>query len=162
MSKELIETRPSEAAPARRPFMRDMDRLFDRMSSMIELPAMERVFERTMGANVFAPAIDVAETKDEYTLTAEIPGLEPSQVDVSVAGDMLVIKGEKTRETEKTEGGTQISERTFGSFRRSFQLPDDVDAGQIEANHRNGVLTIRLPKTGEATTPKKIEVKTAA
>ncbi|WP_245479662.1 Hsp20/alpha crystallin family protein [Hansschlegelia zhihuaiae] len=163
MSKELVETSSSEpaAAPARRHLMREFDRLFDRMSSVIELPAMERLFERAIGPSAFAPAIDIAETNDEYKLTAEVPGLEPSQVDVSVVGDMLVIKGEKTRETEKTEGGTQISERTYGSFRRSFQLPDDVDASQIEANHRNGVLTIRLPKIGEAKQAKKIEVKAA-
>jgi HSP20 family protein len=162
MSKELIEAGPSQPAPARKQFMREIDRLFDRMSSVIELPAMERLFDRAIGPAGFAPAIDVAETKDEYKLTAEVPGLEPSQVDVSVAGDTLVIKGEKTRETEKTEGGAQISERSFGAFRRSFQLPDDVDASQIEASHANGVLTVRLPKTGEARQPKKIEVKAAS
>ncbi|HVI27407.1 Hsp20/alpha crystallin family protein [Hansschlegelia sp.] len=164
MSKELVETRAPDAVPSifgRRNFIRDIDRLFDRMAAGIEFPAMERLFERA-GADGFAPAIDITETKDEYKLVAEMPGLEPSQVDVSVTGDTLVIKGEKKRETEKTEGGVHVSERTFGSFRRSFQLPDDVDANQIEADHRNGVLTVRLPKTGEARQPKKIEVKTAS
>jgi HSP20 family protein len=165
MSKELVETRQADATspvPARRLFMREIDRLFDRMTSGLDLPAMERFLERATGVDGFAPAIDLTETKDEYKLTAEMPGLEPSQVDVSVTGDLLVIKGEKKRETEKTEGGAHISERSYGSFRRSFQLPDDVDASQIEADHRNGVLTIRLPKTSEARQPKKIEIKAAA
>ncbi|GBD47811.1 Hsp20/alpha crystallin family protein [Methylopila sp. Yamaguchi] len=164
MSKELIETQSpdSNSAPVRRHLMRDFDRLFDRMSSAIELPAIERIVERAGVQNGFAPAIDIVETDGEYKVMAEVPGLEPSQVDVSVASNMLVIKGEKSRENERTEGGAHISERTFGSFRRSFLLPDDVDAGQIEANHRHGVLTIRLPKTKEAKQLKKIEIKAEA
>jgi HSP20 family protein len=164
MPNELVETQTSDTAatPARRHVLREFDRLFDRLSSVIELPTIERLFERAIGQNAFAPAIDIVEADDEYKLVAEVPGLDPSQVDVSVSGDMLVIKGEKSRESQTSEGGAQISERSFGAFRRSFQLPDNVDAGQIEANHRNGVLTIRLPKTGEARQPKKIEIKAAA
>ncbi len=164
MSKELVETTMSQLAPAstRRSLLREFDRLLDRMGSAMELPTMERFFEGALGQPVFAPAIEVAETKDEYKLTAEVPGLDPAQVDVSVAGGMLVIKGEKKREVDKNEAGLQFSERSFGSFRRSFRLPDDVDASGIEADHRNGVLTIRLPKTSEAKEPQKIEVKSAS
>ena len=150
MSKELVETRSAIPAPRRQPFMQDFDRLFDRISTMVKLPAMERLFERAIGPNVFAPTIDIAETTDEYKVTAEVPGLEPSQVAVSVAGDTLVIKGAKTRETEKTEGVRPDLRTDLRLVLAQHPAPRGVDAGQIEVNHRNGVLTIRLPKTREA------------
>ncbi|HTW87015.1 MAG TPA: Hsp20/alpha crystallin family protein [Candidatus Binataceae bacterium] len=97
-----------------------------------------------------------------FTITAELPGLEEKNVDVNVSGDMLTIKGEKRYEKDESDKNRYMSERAYGSFQRSFALPDGVDRDKIAANLSKGVLTITLPKTAQAQKQQKIEVKTAA
>ena len=90
----------------------------------------------------------------------ELPGMEAKDVDVSVTGDMLVLKGEKRQEKEEKDKNYHFSERAYGSFQRAFELPTSVDRGKITADFSKGVLTITLPKTAEAQQPtKKISVK---
>ena len=108
-----------------------------------------------------APVVDVVEKEKEYQISAELPGLEEKDVEVSVADDMLTIKGQKKEEKEEKAKNYYLSERRYGAFQRSFQLPSGVDAEKIEANFRKGVLTVTLPKTPEAQKKeKKIEIKT--
>ena len=107
-----------------------------------------------------APAVDVVETENEFKVTAELPGLDEKNIEVTVANNVLTIKGEKQEEKEEKKKDYYVQERHYGSFERRFDLPDSVDAAKIEATFKQGVLTLTLPKTAEAKEPeKKIEVK---
>jgi HSP20 family protein len=108
------------------------------------------------------PAVDMTEDEKAYTITAEMPGLEQKDIEVSLSGKTLTLTGQKREETEQKEEGVHISERAYGSFQRSFTLPDGVDSDKVSAELSKGVLTITLPKTPEAQkSQKKIEVKAA-
>jgi HSP20 family protein len=99
---------------------------------------------------MWTPRTDVTETKDSVSITAEIPGLEAKDVEVSVFGDMLTIKGEKKAEKEEKDEYHHVVERTYGAFSRMVRLPTPVAADEIKATFKNGVLTVTLPKTEEA------------
>jgi len=103
------------------------------------------------------PAVDVYEKDDKFVVKAEIPGMKPEDVDVSVTDDMVTIKGEKKTESEVNDEDYYRCERTYGSFYRSIPLPSNVDADKIEASYDDGVLEVTVPKTAKAT-PKKIKV----
>lgn len=106
--------------------------------------------------------MDVCEREKEYEITAELPGMDTSNIDVKLANGMLTIKGEKKEEKEEKQKDYYVSERRYGSFERYFALPDGVDADKIGASFKNGVLKVTLPKTAEAQKPaKKIDVKAA-
>jgi HSP20 family protein len=108
------------------------------------------------------PAVDVAEDDKAYEITAELPGMEEKDIALTVSGDTLSITGEKSDEKEEQKKDYYLSERRYGSFERSFRLPDGVDADKIEATFKKGVLTVTLPKRPEAQKPeKKITVKAA-
>ena len=94
------------------------------------------------------PAVDIGEK--EYEITAELPGMDESNIDVKFADGVLTIKGEKKEEKEEKKKDYYLSERRFGSFQRSFPVPESVDANKIEAKFVNGVLTVRLPTSPEA------------
>lgn len=129
---------------------------------------MNRLFEETSGrtrrgeddyiTGSWIPSVDVRETKDSLELQAELPGIDPKDVEVSVENGILTIKG--CRKFEKaTEGETYHRvERSFGSFERSFTLPTNVDNDKIHAVYRHGVLHLSLPKREEAK-PKPISIK---
>src|SRR5215472_7896397 len=109
-----------------------------------------------------APAVDVAETEKAYEITVELPGLDEKNIEVKFADGVLTIKGEKKDEKEEKKKDYYVSERSYGSFQRSFQVPDDVDTDKIEATFKRGVLTVALPKSAEAQkAAKKIDVKAA-
>jgi HSP20 family protein len=109
-----------------------------------------------------APAIDLVEKDREFEITAELPGIEEKNIDVKVSNQVLTIKGEKKESKEEKEKDYHLSERRYGSFQRSFRLPDSVDAEKIEATFAKGVLTVSLPKTADAQkTAKTITVKAA-
>ena len=106
------------------------------------------------------PAIDMSEDEQAYKISAELPGMDSKDIDVSVTGDTLVLKGEKRQEKEEKDKNYHFSERAYGSFQRAFELPASVDRGKIAADFSKGVLTITLPKTAAAQQPtKKIAVK---
>ena len=109
--------------------------------------------------NEFRPSIDVVRTNGTLVLTAELPGITADNVDVSLDGDILIIKGEKTEEREVSEADRYVHERTFGSFQRRMTVPDGVSAEGIDANFENGILTVQvvLPEDKEIE-PKKIPV----
>ena len=104
------------------------------------------------------PAIDIGETDDAFMVKAEIPGCKAEDVDISVHGNMLTISGEKRQEKEQKEKGYYHIERAYGSFRRDLNLASDVDPEKIEAMCKDGVLSIKLPKTEKAN-PIKVKVK---
>ena len=147
---------------------REIDRLFDdfgvgswrspfRGSMFDAVPFWRR--EVTWPA---APAVDFTDTEKAYEVTAELPGIDEKDIEVKVANGILSIKGEKQEEKEEKKKDYYLRERNFGSFERSFQVPDSVDTDKIEASFKKGVLTVTLPKKPEAqTAAKKIDVKAA-
>ncbi len=104
------------------------------------------------------PAVDIAETENDFVVKAEVPGCKAEDIDISVHGNRLTISGEKKTEEEKREKGYYHSERSYGSFRRELNLSSDVDPDKIEAACKDGVLTITLPKSEKAK-PIKVKVK---
>jgi HSP20 family protein len=145
---------------------RQIDRLFDDFGRGVWQPFRHSLFgaeplwprEVTWGAAV--PAVDVAESEKAYEITAELPGFDEKNIEVKVTDGSLTIKGEKQEEKEEKKKDYYLHERHFGSFERSFALPDGADADKIEAVFKKGVLTVTLPKKPEAQKPaKKIEVK---
>ena len=94
--------------------------------------------------------MDIAEHETAYEITAELPGMDESNIDVKFSDGTLTIKGEKKDEREEKQKDYHLSERRYGSFQRSFGVPDGVDADNIEAHFKNGVLTVTLPKRPEA------------
>ncbi len=109
-----------------------------------------------------APAVDVAESDKAYEITVELPGLDEKNIEVKLSNSTLTIKGEKQEEKEEKKKDYYVSERRFGSFERSFHVPEGVDVDKIEASFNKGVLKVTLPKTPAAQKPeKKIAVKAA-
>jgi len=111
---------------------------------------------------VSAPAVDIAEKDNAYEITADLPGLDEKNIEVQLSNGNLTIKGEKKQEKEETKKDFYLQERSFGSFERTFSVPDGVDADKVEAAFKKGVLTITLPKKPEAQkSAKKIDIKAA-
>lgn len=124
---------------------------------------IDRLFEDTFGRDSartsWTPAIDVREDSREIVLEAELPGIKPSDVEVTSEGGVLTIRGEKqSTTTENSEGRYHVTERSYGSFTRSFQLPNGVDERRIEAEFSDGLLLVHVPKAALAQ-PRKIEIR---
>ncbi len=114
---------------------------------------------RTNGIR-FTPAIDIREGDNGYVVTAELPGIAPKEVEITVQENTLLIKGEKKSESESKGEGYHRMERSYGSFRRAITLPKGIDVEHIDARFDNGVLTLTLPKLPEAKAQaRKIEIK---
>ena len=142
---------------------REMDRLLDefdwRSPFRRSIFDVEPLWRRELSWAP-TPAVDIVEKDKAYDVTAELPGMDESNIEVKLANDVLTIKGEKKEEKEEKNKDYYLSERRYGSFERRFQVPAGVDTGKIEANFKKGVLTVMLPKTPEArATEKKIAVK---
>jgi HSP20 family protein len=160
------QTKPMPTSDGWQNLRAEMDQLFDRFSSGLGFPAFPRLMGRAMspgaGTILNTPAVDVTEDANAYKVTAELPGMSEKDVELSLSGDLLTLRGEKRDEKEEKSGNRYISERTYGSFQRSFTLPDGIDRAHISADFAKGVLTVMLPKTQEAKKEaKKIEVKAA-
>lgn len=136
---------------------REMDRLFDEFgTARWPVPGAMRL----MAEMPPVPAMDLVGHGDGYEITAELPGIDLEDIELRVTGDMLVLKGEKREESERKDKDRHVSERRYGSFRRSLRLPPDADPARIEATCTNGVLKITLPRTEKAReAEKKIEIK---
>jgi len=124
---------------------------------------IDRLFEDTFGGDTrrsgWAPAVDIREDNKEIVLEVELPGIKPSEVEVTAENGVLTIRGEKqSTSTEGGEGRYHVVERTFGSFTRSFQLPVGVDERRIEADFADGLLNVRIPKTALAQA-RRIEIR---
>ncbi len=104
------------------------------------------------------PSIDVSETRDKYTVTVELPGVDQDDLDVTLEDDVLIIRGEKKKESEDKDESYHRVERSYGSFTRSLRLPGKVDPEGIKAKFKKGILTLTVPKPEEER-GKKIEIK---
>lgn len=127
---------------------REMDRLWDSF--------LERPRRKAEEGGPWYPSLDVAETKNDMIIKAEIPGMDPKDIDISLSDGVLTIRGEKKQEREEKEEDYHLIERNYGSFSRSVQLPKGVQSDKITASYNNGVLKVTLPKSEEA---KKKEIK---
>jgi HSP20 family protein len=107
------------------------------------------------GLSVLSPRLDVSETEDAITVTAELPGVDKKDVDVSVDNDTLTIKGESKQEEEESKKNYYVSERSYGQFERVIPLPVDVNRDKVSAKFKNGVLTVDMPKSEKAKTERK-------
>jgi HSP20 family protein len=149
--------RDRNVARSDNPFMslqREVDRLFDDFTR--GFPAFS-----SAGAAELLPSVDVTETDKQIEITAELPGLEEKDVQVNVADNVLTIRGEKKAEKEEKDKTFRLVERSYGSFVRSLELPEGVNADAIKASIDKGVLKVTVPKPAPAQV-KKIDVKTAA
>jgi HSP20 family protein len=118
---------------------------------------LRRAWPRPLGE--FRPAVDMSEDDGAYIVKASLPGVKPEEVEISLADNILTIKGEAKEDKETKEENYHVRERRYGSFMRSIALPMTVKSEQVEATNENGVITLRLPKAEEVK-PKKIAVKT--
>lgn len=109
---------------------------------------------------LFSPDFDVKETKDAFVFKADLPGIDPKDVDVQMTENRLTVTGKREQEKEEKSDTMYRRERSYGSFSRSFTLPSGVDSDKIDADLKNGVLTLRVPKKPEAK-PKQVNVKAA-
>lgn len=129
---------------------REMDRAFEgRLSTGGE--------GSTIATSDWVPAVDIKETEDCFEIHADIPGVDPKDIDVHMEHGMLTIKGEKKTESKEEREGYKRVERSYGSFYRRFSLPETADADKISAKSKNGVLEITIPKQ-EKMQPRKISV----
>ncbi|HXG63337.1 MAG TPA: Hsp20/alpha crystallin family protein [Planctomycetota bacterium] len=146
--------RGGDGASALSRFRAEMDRLFERF-----FRDPWSVFDETSWASSWGwnPALDVIDGEKEVTVRAEIPGVDPKDVEVTVSGNLLTIAGEKKDVSEEKGKNFYRSECSYGSFRRSVALPEGVDADKVQAEYSNGVLTVRVAKSKTAA-PRKIAI----
>ena len=147
--------RPLGAFDSLSDFRRDMDRLFDAFFG----GGGPLVGGASTVTTMPMPRIDVREDEHEFCVTADMPGLKPSEVDLRLEGDVLVISGERKNEAERKDENFHVMERGFGRFRRSVQLPFTPDPDQVHADYSHGVLTIRMPMQLHAERSRRIEVR---
>jgi HSP20 family protein len=128
----------------------EMDRVFDDLLRGFGMPSLPppSPFGR-MPAPMLAPHVDVSESDEEVRIAAELPGIDEQDVEVSLSGDILTIRGEKRIEQDEKGRDYRIVERARGSFSRSLRLPFMVDPAQVQATVKDGVLTITIPKPRE-------------
>lgn len=137
---------------------RQLQTLQDEMSRFFDF-SFPRSANRTTGFfdHAWMPAIDVCDTKDSVIVKADVPGISKDDIEVTVEGDRLTIKGEKKEERKAESKDFVREERCYGTFHRVISLPASVDANQVKATYKNGVLELTLPKKEEAK-PKQIRV----
>jgi HSP20 family protein len=145
--KELTPWRPFGELSSLR---REMDRLWENF--FVERP-LGKIWERE-----WAPSLDMSETKDNFVVKAEVPGIDAKHIDISFTGDVLTIRGEKSQEKEEKEEDYHLVERSYGSFSRSVRLPAEVESTKIKASYKNGILRITLPKSEKAKA-KEVKIK---
>lgn len=152
MARELTTWRPFRGLTPFKEFdrmRREMDRLW------------ESFFEgglrgRTEEIGEWVPSLDLVETKNDLVVKAEVPGMEPNDIDISLSDGVLTIKGEKKQEKEEKEADYHLIERCYGAFTRSLRLPKEVQSDKISASYKDGILKVILPKSEEA---KKKEIR---
>ena len=147
-------TRMLQLIPRRNSFLSlipEID-IFDRFLNDLTLP---NLFGEE---KLFVPAFNISETEKEYVITGEIPGIDVKNLDITLTDSLLTIKGEKKEEKEENDENYHRVERHYGSFHRTFRIPNKVKTDELDATYKDGILKLTLPKD-EVTEVKKIEVK---
>ena len=136
------------------PIRMEIDRIFDRVSRGWGGVWDEPFF----GTEGWAPSVDISESEKDVTIKAELPGVDPNELNVSISGDLLTLSGEKKESRETKEKSVHRSECYIGTFQRSIRLPVSVDPEKVSAEYANGVLTVTFKKSN-VEKPKRIAVK---
>jgi len=161
---EKTKEKESRSVTPWRPFMgltgweRDMDRMLEDFFGRRARPWWPERWFRTDEMEVKPPIVDVFEEKDDIVVKAELPGMEKDNIEVNLTDHTLTIKGEKKKAEEIKEENYYRAERSYGSFLRTLDLPNEVRADKVKASFKNGILEVRMPKTEEAKT-KEVKVK---
>lgn len=135
----------------------EIDRLFSDTMRNLALPAWPEW--SGFSEAIFRPHLEILEEDQQYTIRLEIPGVSKEEVDVSVAEDTLIIRGEKRAETQQEQGHCHYTERHFGAFHRTLAIPADAKSEELQASFKDGVLTITLPrKPNGGSLARKIEI----
>lgn len=132
---------------------REMNRLFDDFMGAGSAPAQ--------GSLMAMPRLDVREAQNEIAVCVELPGVNPSDVDVRIEGNVLTVRGEKKNEHEQKDQDYHVMERSFGRFQRSLQLPFAPNPDQLRADFEHGVLTVHVPKQPEQERSRRIEIQSS-
>ena len=156
--EERVPVRRGREADALLDLRKEMNQLFEDFFSRPF--SMTPLSEESSLAGDFIPQMDISETEKEINVSAELPGMDPDDIDISLTGNTMTITGEKRHEKEEKGERFYRSERSYGSFRRSIPLPEAVEEEKIEASYKKGVLNVKLPKSGKAKEgTKRIEIK---
>jgi HSP20 family protein len=161
---EKAKEKETKAVAPRRPLVdlghweRDMDRMMEDFFGRRMRPWWPDRWFRGEEMDLKVPTVDLFEEKDDVVVKAELPGIDKDNIEVKLNDHTLTIKGEKKKEEEVKEENYYRSERSYGSFLRTLELPKDVHADKVKATFKNGVLEVRMPKTEEAKA-KEIKVK---
>jgi len=151
--------RPPARTVPENPFSRlhrQIDRLFEDFTPQLFAP------DRAEADTAFAPSLDISETDDALEITADLPGLEEKDISLSLRDDLLILSGERSVSEETRKKNLYRAERAYGAFSRTIRLPYPVDEDKVEAKFKNGVLTVQLPKSGDAKSrERKIKIKAA-
>ena len=139
---------------------RELEEMSDRLNRMFARPATRTNGKETMIVADWTPTVDISETDGEYQIKAEIPDVKKEDVKVTLEDGVLTIQGERKQEKEEKGKKYHRVERSYGSFVRSFSLPEFIDEEKVKAEFKDGVLNLHLPKSEKAK-PKAIEVKVA-
>lgn len=140
---------------------RELEEVSDRLNRMFARPATRTATgKETMIVADWTPSVDISETESEYQIKAEIPDVRKEDVKVTLEDGVLTIQGERKHEKEEKGKKYHRIERSYGSFVRTFSLPDVIDEDKVKAEFKDGVLNLHLPKSEKAK-PKAIEVKVA-
>jgi HSP20 family protein len=132
-----------------------MNRMFNEMlGNLSRSPARQ-----LEGLTEWAPAVDATAKNGDLVIRAELPGIRPEDVDISLHGNVLTISGERKAEHEEERGGYYIRERRYGSFSRSFTLPQGTDESKVRARFENGVLEVTVEGAGVVEEPKRIQIE---
>jgi HSP20 family protein len=123
--------------------------------------SVNRLLAEPNGHRPWVPPVDIQETDQELIVKADIPDMEMKDIDVRMENGTLTLRGERKFEAQKTEGGWHRVERSYGTFERAFTLPDTVNPEGVQADYKNGVLTVKLPKK-EVAKPRQIKVNVAS
>jgi len=159
-NKENIPVQREQERDALLDLRQEMNQLFD---DFFQRPFEMSPFRGESSlAGDFIPQMDVTETDKEIKISAELPGMEAEDIDISMTGNRLTLKGEKREEKEEKGERFYRSERSYGSFQRSIPLPEKVQEEEIEATYKNGVLNVNLPKSpGARKGTQKIEIQSS-
>ncbi len=119
--------------------------------------AVTRMMSEPRTARPWSPAVDIFETENELVLKADLPAIKPEEIDIQVENQTLTLRGNRKFEQQTDKGGYHRIERSFGSFVRTFTVPNTVETQKVSADYNHGVLTVTLPKT-EAAKPRQVKV----
>lgn len=136
---------------------RDLVTLREKMNRLFEEAFTSQGEEKNLMAGTWTPSVDIYETENELVLTAEVPGINEKDIEIKIEDNTLTLQGERKFEKETKEENYHRVERSYGSFYRSFTLPNYIDQDKIQAEHENGILKITMPKRAELK-PKKVKV----